>query len=292
MVIVVGGGISGVACAGELNARGIAVQLHDRGHKLGGRMASRVIRDSETKFDGHIVDIGASYFTASAESFSAVVADWQSRGLARGWTDSFHRATPQGVAGVRGGPMRFAAPARKELGVATIFNILGPLSNPAKPKAAAIGVANDRMHLVMAQVLASKGCDGFVFRGDDGLDEVSLSTTTTIIQISKGKLSQEVFDPTELGIAGAAISDIAGGDAKYNASITNQIFAGKAGPMRDAVTLNAAFAIAAFKGDFDLPLSTQIANGFVLANKAIDSGAAQSVLKKWVELSNEIVSAR
>jgi anthranilate phosphoribosyltransferase len=188
--------------------------------------------------------------------------------------------------------MKHAVMARKELGVPTVFNILGPLANPAKPVAAAIGVARPELLPLMAQVLLEQGKEGFVFRGDDGLDEVSLSTTTTIIQINKGKLSKEVFDPTELGIAGAEISDIAGGDAKYNASITNQIFAGKTGPMRDAVTLNAAFAIAAFKGDFDLPLSTQIANGFVLANKAIDSGAAQSVLKKWVELSNEIVSAR
>ena len=188
--------------------------------------------------------------------------------------------------------MKHAVTARKELGVPTVFNILGPLANPAKPVAAAIGVARPELLPLMAQVLLEQGKEGFVFRGDDGLDEVSLSTTTTIIQIYKGKLSKEVFDPTELGIAEAAISDIAGGDAKYNASITNQIFSGKTGPMRDAVTLNAAFAIAAFKGDFDLPLSTQIANGFVLANKAIDSGAAQSVLKKWVELSNEIVSAR
>lgn len=109
MVIVVGGGISGVACAGELNARGITVELLDRGHKLGGRMASRVIRDSGTEYDGHVVDIGASYFTASAEGFRAVVDDWQVRGLARVWTDSFHLATPQGVAGVRAGPMRYAA---------------------------------------------------------------------------------------------------------------------------------------------------------------------------------------
>lgn len=109
MVIVVGGGISGVACAAELNAHGFEVELLDRGHKLGGRMASRVIRNSSTEFDGHIVDIGASYFTASAESFRAVVEDWKSRGLARNWTDAFHLASPQGVAGVRGGPMRYAA---------------------------------------------------------------------------------------------------------------------------------------------------------------------------------------
>ena len=188
--------------------------------------------------------------------------------------------------------MKHAVVARKELGVPTVFNILGPLANPAKPVAAAIGVARAELLPLMAQVLLEQGKEGFVFRGDDGLDEVSLASTTTVIQISNGKLSQEIFDPTELGIAGAAISDLAGGDAKYNAKITNQIFAGESGPMRDTVTLNAAFAIAAFKGDFNLPLATQIANGFVSANKAIDSGAAQSVLKRWVQLSNEIVSAR
>ena len=144
----------------------------------------------------------------------------------------------------------------------------------------------------MAQVLLDQGKEGFVFRGDDGIDEVSISTTTTVIQISKGKLKQEIFNPVELGITTAPITALAGGDAKFNALMTNQIFADKTGPMRDAVTLNAAFAIAAFKADFDLPLQTQIANGFVLANQAIDSGAAAAVLKKWVELSNEIVSAR
>ena len=188
--------------------------------------------------------------------------------------------------------MKHAVAARKELGVPTVFNILGPLANPAKPIAVAIGVARSELLPLMAQVLLDQGKEGFVFRGDDGLDEVSLSTTTTVIQISKGKLKQETFDPTELGIIQAPLTALAGGDAAYNAQVTNQIFAGKKGAMRDAVTLNAAFPIAAFKGDFDLPLQTQIANGFVLANKAIDSGAAQSVLKKWVELSNEIVSAR
>ena len=188
--------------------------------------------------------------------------------------------------------MKHAVAARKELGVPTVFNILGPLANPAKPVAAAIGVARVELLPLMAQVLLDQGKEGFIFRGDDGLDEVSLSTTTSVIQISKGKLQQEVFNPADLGIATAPIAALAGGDAKYNAEMTKQIFAGKSGAMRDAVTLNAAFAIAAFKADFHLPLQTQIANGFVLANKAIDSGAAQSVLKKWVELSNEIVSAR
>lgn len=188
--------------------------------------------------------------------------------------------------------MKHAAAARKELGVPTVFNILGPLANPAKPVACAIGVARRELLPLMAQVLLEQGKEGFVFRGDDGLDEVSLATTTTVIQISNGNLIEEVFNPAELGVASAPISELAGGDAKFNAQMTKQIFDGKAGAMRDAVSLNAAFAIAAFKADFSLPLQTQIANGFVLANKAIDSGAAQSILKKWAQLTNEIVSAR
>jgi anthranilate phosphoribosyltransferase len=188
--------------------------------------------------------------------------------------------------------MKHAAVARKELGTPTIFNILGPLANPAKAIACAIGVARAELLPLMSQVLLEQGKEGFVFRGDDGLDEVSLSTTTQVIQINDGKLTQSEFNPADLGITTSSVSDLLGGDAKYNADMTMKIFSGLKGPMRDAVTLNAAFAIAAFKADFDLPLQTQIANGFVLANKAIDSGAALSVVKKWGELTNEIVSAR
>ena len=188
--------------------------------------------------------------------------------------------------------MKHGAAARKELGTPTIFNILGPLANPAKAIACAIGVARAELLPLMSQVLLEQGKEGFVFRGDDGLDEVSLSTTTQVIQINDGKLTQSEFNPADLGITSSSVSDLLGGDAKYNADMTMKIFSGLKGPMRDAVTLNAAFAIAAFKADFDLPLQTQIANGFVLANKAIDSGAALSVVKKWAELTNEIVSAR
>ena len=188
--------------------------------------------------------------------------------------------------------MKHAAFARKELGTPTIFNILGPLANPAKVVACAIGVARAELLPLISQVLLEQGKEGFVFRGDDGLDEVSISTATQVIQIHDGKLTASEFNPSDLGITSSSISDLAGGDAKYNAQMTMKIFAGLKGPMRDAVTLNAAFAIAAFKADFDLPLQTQIANAYVLANKAIDSGAALSVVKKWAELTNEIVSAR
>jgi anthranilate phosphoribosyltransferase len=188
--------------------------------------------------------------------------------------------------------MKHAAVARKELGIPTVFNILGPLSNPAKPKAAAIGVAKSELLPLISQVLASQGKEGFVFRGDDGLDEISLSGPSTVYQVTSDGIRMEKFDPAELGIPTSAISELIGGDPQFNAEITTQIFAGESGAPRDAVVLNAAFAIAAFKADFHLPLQTQIANAYVLASQAVDSGAATSVLKKWIELSNEVVSAR
>jgi anthranilate phosphoribosyltransferase len=188
--------------------------------------------------------------------------------------------------------MKHAALARKEMGIPTIFNILGPLSNPAKPKAAAIGVAKAELLPLISQVVAKQGKEGFIFRGDDGLDEISLSGASTVYQVSSDGVKIERFDPADIGISRASVSELSGGDAQFNAAVTNEIFSGKAGAPRDAVALNAAFAIAAFKGDFHLSLQTQIANAYVMANQAIDSGAATSVLKSWVELSNEIASSR
>ena len=184
--------------------------------------------------------------------------------------------------------MRFAGPARKELGVATVFNILGPLANPAKPKAAAIGVANDRMHLVMAQVLAERGVDGFVFRGDDGLDEITLATTTSVLSIGKGEISSDILDPLDFDIKRSPISDLLGGDGAENAQITKAIFAGEKGAPRDAVILNAAAAIAAFEGQFQLNLHDRISLGMEKAITAIDSGAAANLVQKWAELSQKL----
>jgi anthranilate phosphoribosyltransferase len=184
--------------------------------------------------------------------------------------------------------MRFAAPARKELGVPTVFNILGPLANPAQPKAAAIGVANDRMHLVMAQVLANKGVDGFVFRGDDGLDEITLATTTSVLTIGQGEISSDLLDPLDFGIARAPIAALAGGDGAENARITTAIFAGEKGAPRDAVVLNAAAAIAAYDGKFELKLHDRIALGVDRAVDAIDSGAAAELVVKWSALTQRL----
>lgn len=184
--------------------------------------------------------------------------------------------------------MRFAAPARKELGVPTVFNILGPLANPAKPRAAAIGVANERMHLVMAQVLAEKGCDGFVFRGDDGLDEITLVTTTSVLSIGNGEIKSDRIDAQDFGMTNSPIDAIVGGDADENARISRAIFDGEHGAPRDAVILNAGASIAAFEGNLNLDIRERISAGVRKAEAAVDSGAAKSLLEKWATLTQEI----
>ena len=186
--------------------------------------------------------------------------------------------------------MRFAAPARKELATATVFNILGPLANPAKPKAAAIGVANDRMHLVMAQVLAERGVEGFVFRGDDGLDEITLATTTSVLTIGNGEISSDRIDAKDFALANAPISALVGGDAQENARITKAIFAGERGAPRDAVLLNAAAAIAAFDGEFELSIHERLSKSLKKATESVDSGKANSLLGEWVLLSNKLAA--
>jgi anthranilate phosphoribosyltransferase len=186
--------------------------------------------------------------------------------------------------------MRFAAPARKELATATVFNILGPLANPARPKAAAIGVANERMHLVMAQVLADRGVDGFVFRGDDGLDEITLATTTSVLTIGNGEIASDRIDAKDFSLANAPISALVGGDAQENARITKAIFSGELGAPRDAVLLNAAAAIAAFDGEFELSLTERISKSLTKAAGAVDSGKASDLLDSWIKLSNQLAA--
>lgn len=186
--------------------------------------------------------------------------------------------------------MRFAAPARKELATATVFNILGPLANPAKPKAAAIGVANDQMHLVMAQVLAERGVEGFVFRGDDGLDEITLATTTSVLTIGNGEISSDRIDAKDFSLANAPISALVGGDSQENARITKAIFAGERGAPRDAVLLNAAAAIAAFDGEFELSIHERLSKSLKKAEESIDSGKANLLLDEWALLSNKLAA--
>jgi anthranilate phosphoribosyltransferase len=184
--------------------------------------------------------------------------------------------------------MRFAAAARKELGTPTVFNILGPMANPAKPQAAAIGVASEYMHVVMAQVLGNRGVDGFVFRGDDGLDEITLATTTSVLTIGGGEITSDLIDPLDFGIDRAPVSALIGGDSQENARITTAIFAGERGAPRDAVVLNAAAAIAAYEARFDLNLHERMALGVSRAVDAIDSGASTRLVSQWAALTQRL----
>jgi hypothetical protein len=142
---VVGGGISGVACATSLARLGVEVELLDRGRKLAGRMASRTLRGTGTAADGRVVDIGASYFTAADPGFVALVGDLVDRGVVRPWTDSFHVAGPTGIEGVRSGPIRYAAPGGLRSVVEAMAASVPGLAVRQSHEVAAVTVTDDVM---------------------------------------------------------------------------------------------------------------------------------------------------
>lgn len=181
--------------------------------------------------------------------------------------------------------MRHAGVARRELGVATAFNFLGPLSNPAQPGAAAVGVPDARMAPLMAGVLAGRGVSALVFRGDDGLDELSTTAPSTVWTTAGGVVTEERFDPADLGIPPAALADLRGGDADHNAQVVRELLDGATGHVRDAVVLNAAAGLVA-AGVGAGTLAERIDQARVVAAEAIDSGAAAKVLDTWVSASN------
>ncbi|MEV6900229.1 anthranilate phosphoribosyltransferase [Amycolatopsis sp. NPDC051372] len=180
---------------------------------------------------------------------------------------------------------RHTGPPRRELGVPTTFNLLGPLTNPAQPRSALIGCAYADKTRVLAEVFAQRGFSVLVARGDDGLDEITTTTTTSVWVVSDGTVTERSFDPGALGIPRATAEDLRGGDATANAEVVRQLVAGKTGPVRDAVVLNAAAALAAFRG-FSGSLEDDLATGLEQANRAIDSGAAAALLERWIKFSS------
>lgn len=181
--------------------------------------------------------------------------------------------------------MRHAAVTRRELGIATTFNILGPLTNPARPQAQAIGCADARRAPVMAGVLAGRGVDAWVFRGDDGLDELTTTTTSTVWQVRGGEVVETRVDPLDLGIARATTEDLRGGDAAHNADVVRRVLDGEAGPVRDAVVLNAGAALAVH-GQPELLVAESLPAGVARAAEAIDTGGAREALERWVAASS------
>ena len=186
--------------------------------------------------------------------------------------------------------LRHAAGPRSELGVPTAFNFLGPLTNPARPPASAVGCPDLTMAPVMAEVLAQRGGTSLVFRGDDGLDELTTTTTSRLWVVQEGRISECALDPVELGVPRAAVDALRGGDAAQNATVARAIFRGERGPVRDAVVLNAAAAIAVYEGLPDGPVEALRA-GLGRAAEAIDSGAAAGLLDRWVRLSQQLAAA-
>jgi anthranilate phosphoribosyltransferase len=182
--------------------------------------------------------------------------------------------------------MRFAGPTRKELGVPTVFNILGPLANPARPAAMAVGVSDVAMAPLMAGVFAKRGVDALVFRGDDGLDELTTSTTSRVWSVSGGVVTEETFDPARLGIAPAAAGALTGGDADFNADVFRRVIGGEKSPVRDAVLINTAAGIAAFEAGTD-SLEDRLARAMERAAESIDSGSAARVLEAWITATAE-----
>jgi anthranilate phosphoribosyltransferase len=186
--------------------------------------------------------------------------------------------------------MRFAGPARREMGIGTVFNFLGPLTNPARPVASAIGCADTRMAPVMAQVLAERGMRALVFRGDDGLDELTTATTSSVWVARDGLVEPDRVDPSALGIAPPSPDGLRGGDPAHNAAVFRRLVDGEQGPVRDAVLLNAAGALAAFD-ERAVRLHDALAAGLERAAKAVDDGSAAALLDRWIAVSRTAKAA-
>jgi anthranilate phosphoribosyltransferase len=183
---------------------------------------------------------------------------------------------------------RHAAVARRELGVPTAFNFLGPLTNPAQPQAGAIGVADRRMAPIVAGVLAARGASALVFRGEDGLDELSTTAPSAVWAVGDGSVRQVTVDPLALGIPRATLADLRGGDAAHNAGVVRDLVSGKTGPVRDAVLLNAAAAVVAVDGvpAGEGSLDDALRAALTVVEEAVDSGAAAATLEAWVAATN------
>ncbi len=180
--------------------------------------------------------------------------------------------------------MRYAGPTRRELGIPTVFNVLGPLTNPARPAAQVVGVADARLCPVVAGVFAERGTDALVVRGDDGLDELSTAAASRVWWVRNGAVSQVVLEPSRFGLTGG---NLGGGDRAFNAAVCRELLSGEPGPVRDAVLLNAAagwVAYAPAPGGLDAQLSAALER----CARSIDSGAAAGALEQWVRVSQQV----
>ncbi|MFI1992067.1 anthranilate phosphoribosyltransferase [Actinoplanes sp. NPDC020271] len=181
--------------------------------------------------------------------------------------------------------LRHAAAVRRDLGVPTVFNVLGPLINPARPRHQVVGVADARMAPLVADVLAARGSQALVVRGDDGLDKVTTVTTSRVWTVRDGVVAESVLDPVALGLPRAAPEQLRGGSAARNAATFVELLDGCGGPVRDVVLLNAAAMLVAVGAG-----GVGFGEAVACCGRAVDSGAARATLGRWVEASRREVA--
>jgi len=182
--------------------------------------------------------------------------------------------------------LRHAGPTRRELGVPTVFNFLGPLANPARLRRQSLGVSDPAMAEKMIGVLAARGAErALVVYGHDGLDEITTTTTSTVLELRHGEIRTYVVDPAALGLAPATAEELQGGDPATNAELARRVLAGEPGARRDFILLNAAAGMVA------AGLADDVAAGLKLAADAIDDGRAAGVLDRLVRVSSEQAAA-
>ena len=205
-------------------------------------------------------------------------------GITFAWAAAFHPG------------FKHAAPVRGELGVPTVFNFLGPLVNPARAEANAVGVSNPAVVPLIAGVFRTRGATALVFRGEDGLDELTTTGYSRIWQITNGDQHDFDIHPRDLGMPTARLEDLKGGDPAHNAGVLRRTLAGEAGAVRDVVLLNAAAGIVAFRLSQD-PAQAQrnlierLIEARDEAAAAIDDGRAEAKLDAWVRATQEIGAA-
>lgn len=184
--------------------------------------------------------------------------------------------------------MKHVMSARKSLGIRTVFNFLGPLSNPSRPTAQALGCSSEELAPQVAQALAVRGTRALVFRGQDGRDKITTSAATDIWEARDGALTHTELHPGDLGLALASVDDLRGGNAAQNAQIVREVLSGKSGPVRDAVLVNAAAGLTAFDQAAEGDLVSRLRQQMETAAEMIDSGTASEVLENWVQASSSL----
>lgn len=205
-------------------------------------------------------------------------------GITFAWAAAFHPG------------FKNAAAARGQLGVPTVFNMLGPLCNPARAEANAVGVAHLERVPLITGVFRTRGATALVFRGDDGLDELTTTGHSRIWEVSRGDTHEHDLDPRDLGIPLAKLSDLIGGTPEHNADVLRRTLDGERGPVRDIVLLNAAAGIVAYELSQDStqvqrPILERLADALRRAEAAVDDGRARAKLDEWVAVTRQLAAS-